>query len=449
MAKHETTVVLKAEDKTKKALNRAEGNMTRLDRATQSLTATLGKASALLGIGAGVSFVRSTLMSADALAKASVRLGIHTDRLQELNFVASQSGIAQATLEMAVQRFGRRLGEAANDTGEAKDALAALGIETRNLDGTTRDINGAFTEAINKLGQLENASQRNALAMKLFDSEGVKLVQIGDNLDRLSQKARDTGLVLEQSLLKQAEETNDAWDKFFTQQTTRMKRFTLQVIRGGAIIKNELFGPDQEERSRKMLESFDRLQDRGKKLEVQFEDTASATNKLIDQISQVDTFARAFDAAKESADAFGDSIKTIEELLAGRKARAAGPATTLDALISSRKAKDALGRGDTAEAARLATQAAQQFSGIEEREGPQLQFGGFIRNQLAVAQRAGAAQQTVFEEAQKTLRLEIAIGQETKSFAFTEEGVKQAGKFASDLSQQLKKAEKTKNRTTR
>ena len=35
------------------------------------------------------------------------------------------------------------------------------------------------------------------------------------------------------------------------------------------------------------------------------------------------------------------------------------------------------------------------------------------------------------------------------SFAFTQEGAKQAGKFATDLSRQLKKAEKTKNRTTR
>ena len=51
--------------------------------------------------------------------------------LQELRFAAKASGIEQQTLDMALQRFTRRAAEAAQGTGEAKDALAQMGMRLR------------------------------------------------------------------------------------------------------------------------------------------------------------------------------------------------------------------------------------------------------------------------------------------------------------------------------
>jgi hypothetical protein len=47
-------------------------------------------------------------------------------------------GVEQQTLEMALQRFTRRAAEAAEGTGEAKDALAQMGIALRDQSGNLR-----------------------------------------------------------------------------------------------------------------------------------------------------------------------------------------------------------------------------------------------------------------------------------------------------------------------
>lgn len=162
-----------------------------------------------LGGGGMAALANNAIKLADEIAKTSSRLGVTTDELQRYRFAAEMSGVQTATLEMGLQRFGRRLGEAAQGTGEARPALEALNVAVRNVDGTLRPVNEVFDEAIQKLSQVEDVTIRNALAMKLFDSEGVALVQIGDNLERLKRQADELGLIIPDDLLKNASDLND------------------------------------------------------------------------------------------------------------------------------------------------------------------------------------------------------------------------------------------------
>lgn len=160
--------------------------------------------------GAGLTALANQAVTlSDEIAKTATRLGVTTDELQRYRFAAELSGVQTATLEMGLQRFGRRLGEAAQGAGEAKPALEALNVSVRNVDGTLRPVNEVFDEAITKLSQVEDVTIRNALAMKLFDSEGVALVQIGDNIERLKRQADELGLIIPEELLRNAEELND------------------------------------------------------------------------------------------------------------------------------------------------------------------------------------------------------------------------------------------------
>jgi hypothetical protein len=90
------------------------------------------------------------------------KIGVGVEALQELRFAAKASGVEQQTLDMALQRFTRRAAEAAQGTGEAKDALAQMGIALRDQSGNLR--------------RSEDPAERVPLAFKLFDSEGVALV---------------------------------------------------------------------------------------------------------------------------------------------------------------------------------------------------------------------------------------------------------------------------------
>ncbi|ABC29679.1 Methyl-accepting chemotaxis protein [Hahella chejuensis KCTC 2396] len=174
---------------------------------TAGLITTLGGIA--LGGGGLTALAKSAVSAADNIAKTSLRLGITTDELQRYRFAAELSGVATATFDQAFQRFGRRIGEAAQGTGEAKDALKALQINVTNLDGSLRPVNEVFDEAITKLADVEDVTIRNALAMKLFDSEGVALVQIGGKLQELKQKADDLGIIIPEEILRNAENLND------------------------------------------------------------------------------------------------------------------------------------------------------------------------------------------------------------------------------------------------
>ena len=74
------------------------------------------------------SWTLGTLAAADATAKTADKVGLATDALQELHFAAERAGVGQNNLDMAMQRFSRRVGEAAEGGGELKGVLDQYNI---------------------------------------------------------------------------------------------------------------------------------------------------------------------------------------------------------------------------------------------------------------------------------------------------------------------------------
>ena len=65
------------------------------------------------GLGA---LVDRSISAADAIGKTADKIGVGVEALQELRFAAKASGVEQQTLDMALQRFVRRVAEAGNGT---------------------------------------------------------------------------------------------------------------------------------------------------------------------------------------------------------------------------------------------------------------------------------------------------------------------------------------------
>jgi hypothetical protein len=79
---------------------------------------------------------------------------------------------------MALQRFTRRAAEAAQGTGEAKDALAQMSIALRDQSGNLRRSEDLLADVADAFARIEDPAERVRLAFKLFDSEGVALVNL-------------------------------------------------------------------------------------------------------------------------------------------------------------------------------------------------------------------------------------------------------------------------------
>lgn len=175
--------------------------------------AKVAGAVAVIGGGAILGLGKAYADAGDDIAKTSHRLGIGVRALQEYRFAADRSGVASATFDMALQRFGRRTAEAANGTGEAKGALKALDIQLKDTSGNMRSTESLLGDALAQLGKVKDPLTRNALAMKLFDSEGVKMVQMtqqgAEGIEKLRKEARDLGLVMSEDAAKAAEVFTD------------------------------------------------------------------------------------------------------------------------------------------------------------------------------------------------------------------------------------------------
>lgn len=203
-------VTLLGFDVDEKALKEYEKKVDSIRRNLRRMTIAAGIAGAAI---AGA-VIRTTQLG-NNIAKTSKRLGLGVVQLQKYRFAFAQAEVSEQTFDMAVQRAGRRLAEAAKGTGEAVKAVAELNIELKDENGNLRDLDALLMDAFDALSEVENQTDRNRLAMKLFDSEGVRLVQ-GLEKGNKALKANmklfgDTGAVISEETAKAAEELSDEW----------------------------------------------------------------------------------------------------------------------------------------------------------------------------------------------------------------------------------------------
>ena len=170
MAAPKFHVPITATDKTAAAFKAVMGSATRLAAAA----AKIGVAFATAGVAAAAALTKMSMQNIDNLAKTADKIGITTQALGGLRHAAELTGVSASTMDMAMQRLTRRVSEAANGTGEAKDALIELGINAEILEQLPLDKQ--MEVIADRMKGVEKQSDKVRLAMKLFDSEGVAVV---------------------------------------------------------------------------------------------------------------------------------------------------------------------------------------------------------------------------------------------------------------------------------
>ena len=194
--------------KAQKKTNKFGKNMRRQVNAAAKSFAVMGAAAA----AAMAVVVKSSLSSIDALAKTADKLGVTTEGLAGLRHAAEQTGVASNQLDMGLQRMTRRIAEAAQGTGEAKAALAELGLNAKAMAKLPLDVQ--FQKVAGAMSQVESQSDKIRLGFKLFDSEGVNLIntlKVGEEgLQGFAQEAVELGLAVSRIDAAKVEAANNA-----------------------------------------------------------------------------------------------------------------------------------------------------------------------------------------------------------------------------------------------
>jgi len=127
--------------------------------------------------------------------------------LQGFQVAAGLSGVQN--LEGAVQRLTISIGEAAQGSKTAQDALARLGLSFEELSVMApEDQFRAVSAAISKL---PSQAEKAAAAAKLFGRSGVELLPLfASNLEEVEARAQRLGIILSGEQTGAIEEMNDA-----------------------------------------------------------------------------------------------------------------------------------------------------------------------------------------------------------------------------------------------
>lgn len=170
---------------------------------------------AVSGVGL-VLLANRTIEAADNIDKLSARLGVSTEALSQYRHVAELSGVQFNTLTMALQRMTRRVSEAASGTGEARDAIKELGLSAEALERLSPDQQ--FEVLADALQNVESQTDRVRLAFKLFDSEGVAVLQTmedgAEGIRRMREEADKLGKTLTREQTDKLVAAKDAWTRF-------------------------------------------------------------------------------------------------------------------------------------------------------------------------------------------------------------------------------------------
>ena len=233
----------KADQVMRRQTRQMETRASRFERTVSQKFARAG--GALIGafaVRASFSGLDHALTTLDEIGKTADKLGLTTDALQELRSAAEQSGVAVGTFDMAMQRFGRRVAEARQGTGEAKAALKELGIDLVDQAGNARDIEDVLADVADRMASMSSQTDKNRIAMKLFDSEGVVMVNMlregSEGMDAMREKARSMNAVISEESVRAAEALRTEIDVL----SNAFSNTFVSAVGKAAQALNELFG---------------------------------------------------------------------------------------------------------------------------------------------------------------------------------------------------------------
>jgi len=177
-----------------------------------------GAATAAAAAAGTALFVKSAIDQADAANILSQKLGITTEALTKLQYAAMLSDVSQQTLEGGLKKLTVTLTNAQDPASKAAQYLDALGLSARELIALPADQQlGRIGDALNNV---ENQSQRAAIAQKIFGKAGMDLLPVlaegSTGIRTLGEEAQRLGVVISGDLASRAGVFNDNLDRLKT-----------------------------------------------------------------------------------------------------------------------------------------------------------------------------------------------------------------------------------------
>ena len=218
------------EENSKQANKSASANKNAADIFSSLGSVCKGVAIAVTGVSAALSAVaikaskelincaKEGATYADTVLTEAAVTGIATDKLQEYMYAAELIDVSTDTLTKSMAKNIKSMKSATDGSTTYKNAYEALGVAVTNADGSLRDSDEVYWEIIDALGQIENETERDALAMEILGKSAQELNPLitagADSMKALGDEAKEMGYVLSDDLLTSYGAYDDAIQRF-------------------------------------------------------------------------------------------------------------------------------------------------------------------------------------------------------------------------------------------
>lgn len=176
---------------------------------TKGISAAAGVAAAgLLGMAAKAG------LAADDLNTMAKQTGFSTKTLQEFGYASDLIDVSMDSIVSSAAKMKKNMVSTSSDV---QAAWQRLGISVYDSTGQLRDVDSVFFDLIGNLSTIQNATERDTLAMTLMGRSADELAGLiddgGASFRELAKEANDLGLILSQDALDGANAFNDGLDR--------------------------------------------------------------------------------------------------------------------------------------------------------------------------------------------------------------------------------------------
>ena len=154
---------------------------------------------------------------ADEIMTESMISGLSTDTVQKIQYASELIDVSYSTINGSLTKLTSNMAAAKDGSQKQQEAFQALGVTVTNLDGSLRSAEDVFYDVIDALGNIENATERDAASMDIFGKSAKELNPIiirgSSALREYMEEAEAAGYVMDNDMLEALGNVDDAYQR--------------------------------------------------------------------------------------------------------------------------------------------------------------------------------------------------------------------------------------------
>lgn len=189
----------------------------------------------VLSVGSIAHLIQNTVEGLAKIGDVADRVGVTAEQLQELRYALEQSGGQAEQAGPALERFANNIAKAMEGEGKLGRFLEENNVRLKDRNGVLRPTADLLAEVANLIQNAASPQERLNIATEFFGrAAGPAMATALQNgsagLRNFGAEAKNAGAVIENDLIKKAQEIDDQFQKLARTLSTTVKGAIISMI---------------------------------------------------------------------------------------------------------------------------------------------------------------------------------------------------------------------------